>query len=131
MARTSRSNEEIRLARTRTIKVNDMIGRIASAAIKWGALCFIARQLMLSITALAGQATFVSVFAKIAANVSFNQWAAYVLGGGGLSYGWAQRRLRKRKVAELGDRIKVLETKIDSKRSTSGLSSEGKTSADY
>lgn len=57
--------------------------------------------------------------------MTFNKWAAYVLGAGGTGYGLLQRRLRKRKVAELGARIKVLEKVIDPKRTTSGLSPDG------
>ena len=119
------------MARTSIIRLTDMFGGVGSAAIKWGALAYIAFQIKEIMVALAGHFTFVSIFSSIAANISINQWVAYVLAGGGTGYGLAQRRLRKRKVAELAERIKRLEVQIDPNRSSSGLSPEGTTPKDY
>jgi len=131
MAKRSRSQEEIRFARTKIIRLTDMFGGIISAAIKWGAFAYISFQIREVMVALAGHSTFVSIFSSIAANVSVNQWAAYILAGGGTSYGLAQRRLRKRKVAQLADRIKHLEGRIDPGRSSSGIGPHGTTPKDY
>jgi len=108
-----------------------MLGTLGSFAIKWGAIAFVAYQCQLAITALAGQQTFVSVFANLAANITVNKWVAYILAGGGAGYGVVQRRLRKSKVAELGNRIRFLEQKIDPKRTSSGLDSDGTTPGDH
>lgn len=108
-----------------------MLGTVLSAAIKWGVLGFMAYQATEAVKAIAGKDTFVSVLTSIAANISVNQWVAYIIAILGGGYGFAQRRLRKQKVAELCERIKTLEQKFDPKRSTSGLSPHGTTPKDY
>jgi hypothetical protein len=131
MGNKSRSAEQIRLARTKVVRFTDLAGTVMSAAIKWGALAFIAYLLTDALKAMAGKTTLVSLLASIRANITINEWVAYVLAGGGTLYGFAQRRLRKQKVAELAERIKTLETKIDPDRSSSGLSPQGSTPKDY
>ncbi len=75
---------------------------------------------------LAGQATFATI--DLGMLVRFGMGgAATVFGGGGLAYGWRQRKLRRDTVQEMGKRIAELEKLVDPNRSSSGLTLRGDT----
>ena len=55
---------------------------------------------------------------------------AYLFGIGGVGWGIAERKFRKRKTAALASRAAKAEKMLDSKRSSSGLPSSGETRRD-
>lgn len=69
----------------------------------------------------------IEILYRLATDLSADKWAAYILGGGGLIYGLRERKLRKKYIERMSDRIKSLEEKIDPGRSSSGLPKTGDT----
>ena len=80
-----------------------------------------------AISALAGQETHVLVETALSVFAEFDLAISIALTG--LAAAWAvlERSLRHRKVEYLQDRIRMLETSIDPRRSTSNLTTKGKT----
>ena len=80
-----------------------------------------------AIVAFAGQSTTVIVQGalRILGNLKFT--AALGLTGSAAVWAVCERALRRRKVESMQARIRLLETMIDPKRSTSGLLPNGKT----
>ncbi len=112
-----------RLERTRIIE-RYALGRTgvrSFAAV--GVACFV----WLAIKALAGQQTSVSVSAAL--SVLADARIALFASLTGVSALWAvvERRLRLRKTEYLQNRIIALEKQLDARRTSSGLTSQGKT----
>jgi len=106
--------------------------KFAAIAPKWGALAFLAYQLRYAITELAGKETL----ALIKAGVSYEMgrgsggWfnvACLLLCVLGVGYGLFQRWMRSRQIQMDTEHFKRLERLIDKKRSSSNLTSKGKT----
>lgn len=79
------------------------------------------------IKTLSGQETIAKFIVDVAADISLSKWVAYIFGAGGAAYGFGERRLRKRKVAQLSERCQDLEKRIDRKRSSSKMPPSGDT----
>lgn len=104
-----------------------ILAPIAINLIRWGGLCVLAYFGYASIAALAGKTTVSDIMVNILSNVSVNNGLAWVLAGGGVAYGWRERKLRQRTIKRLGDRIPELEANIDSGRTSSKLGPGGET----
>lgn len=122
MARGARkSPEQVTLERTR-------IGeRYATArtAIRWTAgivALYVSKDLLV---ALAGRETILAL--KLAFLGDWKTVLSYIFAGGGVGYGYTERRLRQSAIKRLHNRVKELETMIDPNRTSSGLTVEGKT----
>lgn len=80
-----------------------------------------------AVEALAGEATD----ASFAVHLLASEYAGHVLvalfGGGGIAYGWRQRKLRRDVVERLSTRIEAYETRLDGERGSSGLTRRGET----
>jgi hypothetical protein len=116
---------EIRYLRRRAR--TDMIAVILVAAIRWLGLVAIACFAWLSIRSLSGTTTTANFALRLFANEHMAKILALLFGAGGVTYGYAQQALRRNTVHRLTNRITTLETKIDNKRSSSGLTPNGKT----
>lgn len=81
------------------------------------------------VSILAGKSTLANIGLNLGVLADFK--ISEVLGGGigvgGIVYGLSERTYRKSKVRRMGDRIKLLEEKIDPNRSSSGLTPRGNT----
>lgn len=94
-------------------------------AIKWAGVCgslYVGKELVI---ALAGHETAVSV--SLAFLGDWKTVLSYIAGGAGVSWGYAERRLRHNTIDRLQGRIRELETMHDPKRTSSGLTTQGKT----
>lgn len=60
-------------------------------------------------------------------NLHVSSAVAYLFGGSGVVYGLRQGQLRHKKIADLTAHTQSLETIIDPKRTTSKLTTQGKT----
>jgi hypothetical protein len=81
--------------------------------------------LWLMVRSIAGKETSFSAVVKAAVDMSADRWVAWIVAGG-TSYGlYRERKLRKKSVKESGDTIKQLETIVDPKRTSSGLTDRG------
>jgi hypothetical protein len=114
--------------RVAVVKV-DQLYRTVRTTIRVGGGCFLAWCLYLSIDSVAGKTT--AFQAAVTVGFSFLWDFRFVLafsvaGVAGL-WAAAERWLRHRKVEHLQGRIKDLESQIDPGRSTSGLTTKGRT----
>jgi hypothetical protein len=94
---------------------------------RWGGLSFITYWIYRAIESLAGKETIADVVVKFIGNLTISQGAAYVLGGAGLAYGVAQKKLRQKTVERLQPRVQELEERLDPNRTTSDLTPKGET----
>ncbi len=100
---------------------------VLNGLIKWCGLVAIFYFGYLSINSLSGRDTNAKIGFNVFGDIRFSDAVAVVLGGGGMLYGQAQRRLRKRTIQHMQGRIKLYEQTIDQKRSSSGLTPSGDT----
>lgn len=77
--------------------------------------------------AFAGTTTEANLVISLLANLQADRWFAYLLGAGGIWYGRRQRTLRQRTIRRLTEHTAELEGRMDSERTSSGLTSTGKT----
>ena len=76
---------------------------------------------------LSGKSTFADVGVRFIADLKISTAVAWLFGAGGIGYGVRSRQLLQRAVAQHSTRIKELEGRIDSKRSSSHLPPSGTT----
>lgn len=87
-------------------------------------LGFYAREVLI---AFAGHQTGANVSLSLIAKLEADRWFAYLVGATGAGYGYVQRGLRQRTIKRLTERTSELETRIDKRRSSSGLTPKGRT----
>lgn len=78
------------------------------------------------VAALAGRRTDAKLLFE-AVFIQSGNWLPWLAGGSGAGYGYAERRLRKKKTEQLQSRIQELETRIDPNRQSSELTPQGDT----
>jgi len=83
-----------------------------------------------SIEWLAGKTTAADIAIKFLASVKVQTIVSYTFGGGGLIYGYYQRRLRKKRVAALAAYAIKLEQHINPNRTSSNINPDGTTRTD-
>jgi hypothetical protein len=127
---SKQSNQELRHGTQRFLAAADLIARIITSSIKWGALLGIAYFASRAIESLSGQTTLANFALNFLGDVKINQYVYLFLTGGGGIWALNERRLRRNKVAELANRIKTLENLLDGKRSSSMLPPSGTTRAE-
>jgi hypothetical protein len=98
------------------------IGRTVVVTIGWGWAIYCAKEMVIS---LAGQETFVAL--KLAFLADFKVALSVIMTGVAGAWALGQNWLRHRVVAQLQSKIKELETSIDPKRTSSGLTPVGTT----
>ncbi|MDF1790252.1 MAG: hypothetical protein P1U88_00005 [Thalassobaculaceae bacterium] len=101
--------------------------RLGRTALRCGAVVGVAWLLGDAVKQFAGEETsiFVSAFFSLVADIKFA--VAVTLAGGAAGWAMVERWLRHRKVDQLQGRVRDLELDIDPRRSTSGLTTKGKT----
>ncbi len=108
--------------------VSISLASVFNNAIRWGGCAFIAYMMYRSVSVLAGQQTMADIGIRILSDVRVSKGLAWVLGGGGVLYGFGERRLRRKTIERLQGRIRTLEQEVDPRRSTSALTPQGDTS---
>jgi hypothetical protein len=95
--------------------------------IRWGFGLFMVRYGYLAIDSLAGKTTLANIVLNLLSNVSFSSSVAW--GGTAVAaiYGYRQKRLRENTVQRLSSRIEELEQGVDPDRTSSQLTSKGRT----
>jgi hypothetical protein len=122
-----RTDRELELRYRFRFRVLDVIGAGLTLAVPWGSLILIAWMVTDSVNGLAGKYTFADIGVRFLADVKVSEAIAYAVGAGGMLYGYRERRLRQKNIARLSGRNQDHERRIDPKRSSSGLTPEGKT----
>jgi hypothetical protein len=98
--------------------------RTAVKAVAWGFAAYVGFG---ALREFAGQDTSVAISLILNALVDFKFVISITLAGAACAWAVAERALRHRKVEQMEGRLKMLETKIDPGRSSSGLTSRGET----
>jgi hypothetical protein len=96
-------------------------------AIPWGSAGVIAYFIYASVGKLAGQTTLAQIGMSFMGNLHVSTAVAYIFGGSGVAYGYRQRALRHKKIADLTAHTQSLEMLVDSKRTSSKLTPQGTT----
>lgn len=98
---------------------------IAGTVIAVGALL---QQALVDIAvALAGKTTDANIVMTLLNRSQFGLSVSFLFGGGGVLYGYAQQKLRESTVKRLHQRIASMEKEVDPARTSSHLTSTGKT----
>jgi hypothetical protein len=103
------------------------ISSVVNTAIPWIAAVLLARYAYMSIDALAGQKTTADIGIKFLGDLKVSQSLFYLFGAGGIAYGLNQRKLRKKTIEHISERVQRHEREIDPKRSSSKLTKRGET----
>jgi hypothetical protein len=107
------------------IALTDLIARLGHTAMRCATPCIIAYFFYKSVEAMSGKTTVANLVMDWASSIKLNQWAAWVLATVAGAWGVGERRLRRRKTAELSERLKRFETVFDRRRSSSTLNPSG------
>lgn len=99
------------------------------SAVKWGAIAYMAYQGQLALGHLAGKSTVANLFVSYITDTASGATVSISISISVVACAWAygERKLRYEKVNYLQDRIKGLELRFDPNRSSSGLTTEGRT----
>jgi len=97
------------------------------AFIRYGAFCVLGYFATKCVSAMAGRTTYANMAMTFLVKMKADKWIAYTLGGGGMLYGWSERRLRQRNIKRFGQAAADMEKVIDPQRSSSHLSTDGTT----
>jgi len=109
------------------LRIIDAIDANVRLLIKYGCLAIVAFFAYGAIAVLAGKQTFAQIGIKLLGDIKIANSIGYVVGGSGIIYGRRQKKLKEDVILKLAPRIKELETEIDPKRSSSGLTERGRT----
>ena len=116
---------EVRLLRR--YRGTEGIAAVAITLIRWGGISFIAYCGYLIVAALAGHHTVADIGIRFLGNIRISEGLAWLLGGGGIAYGYKQRSLRRSTIERLQGRNTELEKRLDPNRSSSQLLTTGRT----
>jgi hypothetical protein len=108
----------------------DLILRVALSLIKFGTIAAIAWQFRLGVEAVAGRETVANFALALVADLKANSVISHLVlglvGATGAGYGLRQRNLRRKDIQRLGNRVVELEKRMDSRRSSSSLTVDGR-----
>lgn|SRR5690348_6333529 len=110
-----------------TYKLIDSTTSVIKAFLKYGSAVWCMSYIAKIAMALAGKTTITSFALSLLGNEKMLNSVLYILAGGGVTYGWGQRRLRRRDIERLTPRPRQLETMLDPNRTSSGLTPRGTT----
>lgn len=131
MAKGKLSRHQLQQGTARYISTIDAFARVLTTFIKWGFLAlicyFFSGAVQNGIQNLAGKQTGANFLLNILGNISINKWLVAGLLTLAGSWAYGERRLRKRTVHKLADRLKAFETQVDNERSSSTLTPSGNT----
>lgn len=124
-SRTSQAGQKV-YERVRKAEIK---ASVANAFIRYGFSFGIAYWAYRVVDTLAGRTTLadIGIDVSVIANENVGQLLAWLTGAGGIIYGLAQRRLRRRTIHRLQGRIRDLETQIDPGRTSSSITTTGQT----
>jgi hypothetical protein len=112
---------------SRRIASVEAIASIVNNLIRWSGLVAIAYMGYRTVGTLAGQTTTADIGIRFFTEIRISEFAAWLLGAGGIGYGWRQRKLRRDNIERLERRVRDLEAEIDPKRTSSKLTKRGDT----
>jgi len=129
MARTL-SEREQRHRTQRFFAVADLVARVLTTSVKWGALVWMAYFADHAFESLSGKQTVADIAVKVLGNLTISKYVYLFLAGGCATWACGERRLRRKRGADLTARLKLHETSADPGRSSSTLPPTGQTRKD-
>lgn len=114
-------------------QISEAIAKTLNTLIKYGTLAIVFYCIKDIVASLAGKETISSfslnskLLADLNSNPSFTTMVSLLFGTGGVTYGFAQRRLRRKEISHLSPRREELEKIIDPGRHSSKLTKNGTT----
>lgn len=76
---------------------------------------------------MSGKTTDANIIIKMLGNLKVNQAVMFIMTGGSIVWAIAERKLKKRVIKKLSDRVKKYEIDADKGRTSSRLSDDGST----
>lgn len=95
--------------------------------IKWVGIGWVAWCLKEAVSSLAGVTTLADINVGVLVSLLSRRWVTYSITVAALLWAWRERRLRMQKIKHFSPRIARLERSIDPDRSSSRLTSTGRT----
>lgn len=123
----TRADLEAQLNQLRKQRNAGAVAAVLINLIRWSAVCVICYFGYLSIKSLAGESTTADIGIKLMGDIRLSEVFAYLFGGGGVAYGYRQKKLRQNTVERLQGRNQTLEEKLDPHRTSSGITPRGET----
>ena len=129
----SKAELEAEINILRTGHIASSITKILTTTIKFGCFVLIASYVRDCVVSFAGESTIgqfefnTNLIANLTSNNSFVALAGLIFGSSGITYGIAQRYLKRKTVSHLSRRKEKLEKLIDSGRHSSRLTKKGTT----
>src|SRR5687767_7799039 len=80
----------------------DRAAAVTETLIRFGSLVAIFALVASAMKAYAGETTFAQVGFAFVGDLKINEWLAYVLAGGGITYGLKQRKARRDQIEQMG-----------------------------
>ena len=109
------------------MRVVDALAPLPKYAAWVGAIWIAGHYIVQAVTVLSGHQTDASFVVKILMNLQADRWMAYIAGGGGLVYGWNERRIKRKNIERLSHHTEELEKRLDPQRTSSNLLRDGTT----
>lgn len=103
------------------------LASIFNGFFKYFTICFSLFMAYLSIKCLSGKTTDANIIIKMLGNLKVNQAVMFIMTGGSIVWAIAERKLKRRVIKKLSDRVKKYETDADKGRTSSRLSDDGST----
>lgn len=100
---------------------------VVRTLIVWGSSAIIVFFAFRSLVAMAGTDTSANIVIEVIARLGLDRWAAYFLAFLGMLFGLRQNQLRQKAIERLNEYPAELEKRIDPSRSSSRLTTRGKT----
>lgn len=108
----------------------ETVHRLGQSLIKYGSLCFCVWVFGRAVDSLAGKSTLadfgVYLVGDLKANKAFSHVVMGIIGLGGAGYGLRERAQKRKEIRRLGNRVVEVEKRIDPKRTSSGLTIDGR-----
>jgi hypothetical protein len=108
----------------------DALSRLLQVLFKYATVCFCVWKLAPAMEAFAGKTTLanlgVSLAADLKANTIFSHLVMGLVGLTGAGYGLRERAQKRKEIKRLGNRVVDLERFLDPNRTSSGLTTDGR-----
>lgn len=125
MSKASRRELEAEIRLLRRARTSEGVYGVLDTFCKYGFIALVFYFIYMTFDAIAGKNTDASLMISVFGNLQVSIAVAWLVGVGGVWYGWTQRELRKTTIERLQSHIRLLEHRLDPQRSSSRLTPRG------
>jgi hypothetical protein len=105
----------------------DRTADVLGLVVKYGSLALIAYFAASVLKSFAGETTFADIGVKFVGDLKVSDVVFAALAGGGVTYGYRQRKLRRDTIEAMAPQQRAREEQLDPRRSSSNLTARGTT----